>query len=192
MLDSTLSAGPDEKGWWAVYIKHQHEKSVAEMLATKGAEVFLPLYETERRRPQRTVKLILPLFPGYVFVRNHPKMRLPVLSTPGVHHIVAFGVVPDCEIRNLQIAMAAKRGIEPHALCQIGERVRIVRGALQGLEGFLVRQKNRYRILLSVQMLAQAAAVEVHVSEVLYIHSEQDNRISAHTYSHEGIYDLIR
>lgn len=171
MLDCTLPAGPDGKGWWAVYTKHQHEKSVAEMLVTKGAEVFLPLYDTDRRRSQRTVKLTLPLFPGYVFVREQPEMRMPVLTTPGVHQILVTGpalsVIPDCEIRNLQIAMAAKRGIQPHPACRIGERVRIVCGPLKGVEGFLVRQKSVCRIILSVQMLAQAAAVEVHVSEVV-------------------------
>lgn len=171
MLDRTSPTGTDGKGWWAVYIKHQHEKSVAEMLITKGAEVFLPLYDTYRRRSQRTVKLTLPLFPGYVFVREQPEMRMPVLTTPGVHQILvtgpAFSVIPDYEIRNLQMAIAAKRGIQPHPACRIGERVRIVRGALKGLEGFLIRQKGVCRIILSVQMLAQAAAVEVHVSDVV-------------------------
>lgn len=183
MLDCALPVETDEKGWWAVYIKHQHEKCVAEMLAMKGAEVFLPVYDTDRQRRQRTVKLTLPLFPGYAFVREQPEMRLPVLSTPGVHQIVtrgpAYGIIPDSEIRNLQIAMTAKRDIEPHPMCRIGERVRIVSGSLEGLEGVLVRQKNVCRVILSVQMLAQAAAVEVHISEVVPLHALHDNSISA-------------
>jgi transcription antitermination factor NusG len=159
-----------EPGWWAVYTKHQHEKRVAEMVAAKGAEVFLPLYDSDRRRRDRTVRLALPLFPSYVFVREQPEIRVPLLSTPGVHMIVtrgpAYSVIPDHEIRNLRIALAAGRGIEPHSFLQIGERVQIIRGALMGLKGLLVRHKNLCRVVISVQMLAQAAAVEVDVSEL--------------------------
>lgn len=177
MLDTVFPEPPAASGWWAVYTKHQHEKTVSEILAVRGAEVFLPLYEIRRRRTQRTVTLALPLFPGYLFVRERADMRLPVLSTPGVHMIVSrgphLGVIPHCEIQNLQIAMAAKHGIEPHPFCRLGERVRIVRGPLRGLEGFLVRQKAACRVIVSVQMLAQAASVEVHVSELVAVHQHE-------------------
>ena len=158
------------RGWWAVYTKHQHEKRVADMLLTKGSEVFLPLYTADRRRRDRTVTLALPLFPSYVFVREDPEMRLAVLSTPGVHLIVsrgpAFGVIPDEEIENLRVAIAARRVIEPHPYCQIGKRVRIARGALKGLEGILIRQKGLCRVILSIEMLEKSMAVEVDAVEI--------------------------
>jgi len=160
----------EQPGWWAVYTKHQHEKRVAEMMTAKGAEIFLPLYDSDRRRRDRTIRLALPLFPSYVFVREQPKIRVLVLSTPGVHMIVTrgsvYGVISDHEISNLRIALATERAIEPHPFLQVGERVQIIRGALAGLEGFLIRHKNLCRVVISVQMLAQAAAVEVDVSEL--------------------------
>lgn len=172
------------RGWWAVYTKHQHEKAVSEMLAAKGAEVFLPLYEVRRARKQRTVTLSLPLFPGYLFVREEGERRLHVLSTPGVHMIVShgphLGIIPDCEIQNLQIAIAARREIEPHPFCRVGEKVRILRGPLRGLEGFLERQKSGCRVVVSVHMLAQAASVEVHVSEVEAVRQSRDQNIPQH------------
>jgi len=61
---------PDASSWWAVYTRHQHEKVVADMLATKGFEVFLPLYESTRRWKDRRMVLSLPLFPCYLFVRG--------------------------------------------------------------------------------------------------------------------------
>jgi transcription antitermination factor NusG len=158
------------RGWWAVYTRHQHEKCVAEMLLSKGSEVFLPLYTADRRRRDRTVRLALPLFPSYVFVRENPGMRLAVLSTPGVHLIVtrgpAFGVIPDQEIENLRVAIAAERHIEPYPYFRIGNRVRITRGALQGLEGILIRQKGLCRVIVSIEMLAKSIAVEVDVAEI--------------------------
>lgn len=59
-------AGPDSEGWWAIYTKHQHEKVAAEILAAKGAEVFLPVYLATRRWKDRRVKLSVPLFPCYL------------------------------------------------------------------------------------------------------------------------------
>ena len=43
----SLEAGMLEaSAWWVLYTRHQHEKTVAEMLSAKGFEVFLPLYES--------------------------------------------------------------------------------------------------------------------------------------------------
>src|SRR6266699_3465108 len=74
--------------WYAVYTRHQHEKVVAQALSGKGFEVLLPLYSAARRWQDRTKYLSLPLFPGYVFLRGSLSRRLPVVSTPGVHHFV--------------------------------------------------------------------------------------------------------
>ena len=140
------------------------------MLLTKGTEVFLPLYMENRRRRDRSVTLSLPLFPSYVFVREEAEMRLAILSTPGVHLIVSrgpsFGVISDEEIDNLRVAVAAARAIEPYPFCHIGNRVRISHGALQGLEGILVRHKGLSRVIVSIEMLAKSVAVEVDAAEI--------------------------
>jgi hypothetical protein len=77
--------------WWALYTRHQHEKTVAEMLSAKGFEVFLPLYESMRRWKDRSKLLTLPLFPCYVFVRGGLDRRLQVVTTPGVYMILFHG-----------------------------------------------------------------------------------------------------
>lgn len=160
----------DQKGWWAVYTKHQHEKRIADLMSKREIEVFLPLYESVRHWGDRDVKLSLPLFPSYVFVREQPELHLTILSTPGVHMIVSSGpkyaVISAWEIRNLQKALQADRHIERHPFVRVGERVRITRGVLEGVEGILLRQKNLYRVVLAVDMLAQAAAVEVNAWEI--------------------------
>ena len=134
------------EGWWALYTRHQHEKVVAEMLSVKGFDVFLPLYESIRRWKDRRKVLALPLFPGYVFVRGGLDRRLDVVTTPGVHMILYRGdhvaVVPDEEIEAIQRAVAGPHRIEPHPFLKCGARVRVIRGALEGVEGILVRKKN--------------------------------------------------
>ena len=157
--------------WCAVYTRHQHEKSIGEMLQAKGFEVFLPLYESTRRWKDRQKILSLPLFPCYVFVRGAHERRLPVLTTPGVHMIISRGervaTVPDEEIEAIRRTVEGPFSVEPHPFLRCGERVRVIRGSLEGVEGVLTRKKNLYRLVLSVDMLAQSVAVEIDALDVV-------------------------
>jgi transcription antitermination factor NusG len=157
--------------WCAVYTRHQHEKTIGEMLEAKGFEVFLPLYESTRRWKDRRKVISLPLFPCYVFVRGAHERRLPVLTTPGVHMIISRGeriaTVPEEEIEAIRRIIDGQLSVEPHPFLRCGERVRVVRGSLQGVEGILTRKKNLYRLVLSVDMLAQAVSVEIDAFDVV-------------------------
>lgn len=160
----------DNKAWCAVYTRHQHEKTVSEVLEAKGFEVFLPLYESTRRWKDRRKVLSLPLFPCYVFVRGAIEKRLPVLTTPGVHMIINRGekvaTVPEEEIDAIRRTVEGPFRFEPHPFLRCGERVRVIRGSLEGVEGVLTRKKNLYRLILSVEMLAQSVAVEIDALDV--------------------------
>lgn len=157
-------------GWWALYTRHQHEKAVADMLGVKGLEVFLPLYESIRRWKDRSKMLALPLFPCYVFVRAEVGRRVQVVSTPGVHMILSHGertaLVPEEEIEAIRRTVEGSFRVEPHPFLKCGERVRVTRGSLEGVEGILVRKKSLYRLVLSVNMLAQSVAVEIDAADV--------------------------
>jgi transcription antitermination factor NusG len=156
--------------WWALYTRHQHEKAVAEMLSAKGLEVFLPLYESMRRWKDRSKLLSLPLFPCYVFVRGGLDRRLQIVTTPGVHMILSrgenFAVITEDEIQAIRRTVEGSFRVEPHPFLKCGERVRVTRGSLEGVEGILVRKKNLFRLVLSVNMLAQSVAVEIEASDV--------------------------
>ena len=185
-----LTKEPDPMGlkcsstgdWWALYTKHQHEKTVAEILEAKGCEVFLPLYEVVRRWKDRRMTLSLPLFPCYLFMRTNPAHRLRAITTPGVLMIVRCGdqsaVVSSEEILALQRAVRGPGRLEPHPFLKCGERVRVTRGALEGLEGILVRKKNLCRLVLSVDLLARSAAVEVDSADVVAVRTPSTRQYS--------------
>lgn len=159
-----------DEPWWAIYTRHQHEKTVADMLTTKGFHVFLPLYESMRRWKDRSKLLSLPLFPCYVFVKGGHERKLQVVSTPGVHMILYHGdqvaVIPEDQMAGIRRLVEGRFRVEPHPFLRCGQRVRVLRGALQGVEGILIRKKNLCRLVLSVDMLAQSVAMEVNASDV--------------------------
>jgi transcription antitermination factor NusG len=161
---------PEESCWWAVYTRHQHEKTVAKMLSGKGLDVFLPLYESNRHWKDRNKQLSLPLFPCYLFVRGGHDRRLQVVTTPGVHMVLTNGdriaMVPEAEIQAIRIAVGAAVHVAPHPFLECGQRVRVKRGPLEGVEGILARKGNHDRLILSVEMLAQSVGVEIDASDV--------------------------
>ncbi|HEY1903598.1 MAG TPA: UpxY family transcription antiterminator [Terracidiphilus sp.] len=167
---STGATNCDHSSWWALYTRHQHERTVADMLSAKGFEVFLPLYQSMRRWKDRKKMLSLPLFPCYVFVRGGLNRRLQVVTTPGVHMILFHGesvaMIPEEEIQVIRKTIEGAYRVEPHPFLKVGERVRVIRGTLEGVEGVLIRKKNTCRLVLSVAMVAQSVAVEIDASDV--------------------------
>ena len=75
-------------------------------------------------------------------------------------------IVPNQEIEAIQKAVNGAHRVEPHPLLKCGMRVRVIRGSLEGVEGILTRKKNLFRLILSVEMLAQSVAVEVNAADV--------------------------
>jgi transcription antitermination factor NusG len=151
--------------WFAVHTRYQHEKLVATTLLNKGLEVFLPTYDTIHQWSDRKKRVTFPLFPGYLFFKNEIDRWMQILSTPGVNAIIKVGSVP-AEIPNNEIVAIRRMvdstlRVEPHPFLSDGDRVRIKAGPLAGLEGIVSRKKDALRLVLSIQILGQSAAVEI-------------------------------
>lgn len=160
-----------EARWFAAYTNANHEKRVALQVRQRTIEHFLPLYHSMRRWRDRCVKLELPLFPGYVFVRLALRDRLQVLQVPGVVRLVGFNGVatplPDEEIESLRVALAEGLRAEPHPYLKVGRRVRVTKGPLAGREGLLKRWKGDLRVVLSIESIQRSISIEVDASSVM-------------------------
>lgn len=155
--------------WYALYTRHQHEKAIANILTGKGFEVFLPLYATVHRWQDRVKQLSLPLFPGYVFFRAGLERRIHARATPGVIHFVPGDrpvAIAPTEIESLRQLTMRTGGAQPHPFLKTGDWVRVKAGPLEGIEGILTHWKGAWRLVLSVELLQQAAAVEVDAANV--------------------------
>ena len=56
--------------------------------------------------------------------------------------------------------------IEPHPYLRVGERVRIIAGSMAGVEGILVRKKNEFRFILTLDAIMRSVAVEVDAHDL--------------------------
>ena len=157
---------PNKTGrrWYALRIKSRCEKLVATIARNKGFEEFLPLYQSRRRWSDRLKSVELPLFPGYLFCRLDPQYRLPLLTIPGVLHFVGVGKIPlpidDREIAGIQAAVRSGLVTEPCPFLEVGQRVRMQDGPLEGLEGILT-SKQQNRLIVSVTLLKRSVAVAI-------------------------------
>jgi transcription antitermination factor NusG len=151
--------------WFALRIRSRHEGRVAVALQSKGYEEFLPLYRHRQRWSDRIKETYRPLFPGYVFCRFDVNKRLPILVTPAVMLIVGSGKTPlpvdETEISALQSIVKSGLRAQPWPFLQVGQRVRIDQGVLQGVEGILIGLRKPHRLVVSVTLLQRSVAVEI-------------------------------
>ena len=164
-LKPTILRPARDLNWYVVYTIPQHEKSALKQLELREIESFLPVYETVRVwKNRQRVKLILPLFPSYLFVHINSSERAKVLQSPGVLQIVGSSregaTLPDAEVEFLRSGFCKQR-IAPYHEFVIGEKVCIKSGVMQGLQGTLVRKNNDMRFVLTIEMINQHAAIQV-------------------------------
>jgi transcription antitermination factor NusG len=164
-------SAPDDM-WYALHTRSNFEQRVADELMNKGLETFLPVVRELRQWKDRKKVITLPVFPGYVFVCfiDKPSIKMNVLKTSGVVRILGRGdrpePIPESEINSIRILLSAKSPFSGHEFLKAGDKVRIKRGALKDVEGYLVRVKNQTRIVVSINLLSQSISAEVSSRDV--------------------------
>lgn len=159
----------DEPHWYACYTRARHEKQVEQLLQQRGFQSYLPLVPLMRQWKDRKKLVQFPLFPSYVFGRFTLKELHGVLSTPGVSTIVkANGYptpIPERDIANVQkFAQAvAETGveIEQRPFLIEGEWVKVLEGPFEGVEGIVIEQRGRKRVLVGVEAIGQGLEIDI-------------------------------
>lgn len=167
-----LNRTPEETTWYAVHTMARHEKRVAAQFEEKRVCTFLPLLGQIHKWSDRRVKVEVPMFSCYDFVRiaRTVEERLKVLQTPGVIGVVGSErqgtAIPEEQIESLRIAVRGNVPCFPHDFLRAGRRVRIRGGSLDGVEGILVRQGADQSLALSVELLQRSVAIRVEGYDV--------------------------
>jgi len=168
--------------WFAAYTTARHEKVVARQLEERQFEKFLPLYRSWHHWKDRRKLVELALFPSYVFVKMEPKDKMRVLQVPGVVSLVSFNgelaALPEREIEALHNGLDHELYAEPCRYLKVGRRVRVARGPMAGAEGILTKKKDKFRVVISVDVLMRSVAVEVDGADLEPVGSSGSRRFS--------------
>jgi transcription antitermination factor NusG len=107
----------------------------------------------------------IPLFPGYVFCRPDLGAQMPIDAVPGVTGVVTFGArraaVDHWELEAIRAVLTKGMVAQPWPFLKMGRKVAVERGPLKGVAGIIVRDKDLYRLVLSVTLLNSSIAVEI-------------------------------
>jgi len=159
---SDTAIGAPQRAWYALQVRANHERTVAAALRLAGIEEYLPQYFTRSIWSDRVKVLARPLFPGYVFGCFDPAAGLPVLA--GVigclPNNLAPAAVPAAQLESIRIMCESGLPVEPAKLVA-GRRVRVERGPLAGAEGVILRERDSWRLVVSVEIFGRAVSVEV-------------------------------
>jgi transcription antitermination factor NusG len=151
--------------WFAIQTKLRREKDAAAQLEFRGYDVYLPLCKKYKRWSDRLVEVECPLFPGYLFCRVDFRRPFPIVTVPGVLSIVGRGREPESipEHEILAVDRMLQSGLEvvhcPYL--EEGQRVVIVKGPLCGVDGLVVKNKSKCKVVVSISLLQRSVAVEL-------------------------------
>lgn len=157
------------RNWYLVHTKPRKESVAEQNLERQGYEVYLPLIHQQRRRYERWVQIIEPLFPRYLFIRLRPGYdnMTPVRYTSGVQNLVRFteepaivpGVVVDCIMRTADAHTGLHSPKRP--AFQRGDSVTIEKGPLANLQAIVWGESGEERVMILLTILGRETVVTV-------------------------------
>ena len=93
-----------------------------------------------------------------------------MLTTAGVTRLVSFNVepvpIPEEQIEAVQTLVTHQLRYDPHPYLVEGMRIRVTHGPLAGVEGILDTKKSAARLIVRIELIKRAVAVDIDSSTV--------------------------
>jgi transcription antitermination factor NusG len=166
--ENQVISSASEGSWYAVSTRSRQEKVAAAALRSADVPTFLPLLTEVHSWSDRKKAVTVPLFPSYLFVQipASSDLHVRVLKTPGVVGFVCNHsgplAIPQQEIDGVRSVLSQRVDCSPYPFLRTGERVRIVGGALDGVEGILVGRGPKAKLVISIEVIQRTLAVSVY------------------------------
>lgn len=154
-----------EVHWYAFYVRMHHEKKTAEKLKMMGVTHFLPVQEVVRQWSDRKKRIRQVVIPMLIFIRTDEKGRLTLLqnlqSLTGCLIDPATrrpAVIRDEEMERFKFMLDySEETIHFQSeLLAPGEKVEVIKGALNGLQGELVELGGHSQVMIRIDHLGYA------------------------------------
>lgn len=150
--------------WWVAHTKARFEKAVAWDLLHLGIGYFLPLIEQVRFSGGRKRRVMMPLFPSYVFMCGSDADRHHTMTTDRLCQTIEVNdqLRLVAELSQVEQVIEGKVKIDQYPFAAVGARCRIFAGPFEGLEGTVIERNDRTaRMVLQVSILGRGAAMEI-------------------------------
>ena len=157
-----------DKPWRAAHTKSRREKALAHYLAKAGIGYYLPMFVRQQSSNKRVRNSLIPVFNGYLFFQADDLDRYNALRSNHIAHVIDVRDEKRLIAELLQIdkALSGSEKVYPYDFVCEGQRVRVKKGPLSGVEGIIVRKTNSYRLVLSVESIMQSISVSIESDNV--------------------------
>ena len=172
MIANHYQSGGIKPYWHVLYVRQKYEKTISARLDELGVEHLLPLTKILREYKSQKRRVIVPMFPGYLFLNVQPGKRHHITNLNGVYSFVKIGQefqkVQDWEIDNIRILasnMDNYRDLQVEKYIQRGSLIEVKDGPFCGMRG-IVTNNNGNRILVSLDSIRTAISISVPQNHV--------------------------
>ena len=157
------SSAPISSRWVVLYTRARAEKALARSLYHRQHAFFLPFYEKRIQVAGRLRRAYLPIFPGYVFLYGSAQERIAALETNCVSRCIAVAAQDQLQddLARVFRLMTAGLPLNPEPCLEPGALVEVACGAMEGLQGKVLKRGAQSRLVIEVRLLHQAVSVEI-------------------------------
>lgn len=164
---TVLQYSPPRSSWYVLATLSRHERIALLELTNHGIETFFPTISEIHHWSDRRKRVEVPLFPGYVFINAvmSPEIRYTAVCARGVTGFISMqgkpAEVPDQEVENIHRVLESHAQCAPYPFLKIGQRVRVRGGALEGVEGRLVRFEGSKKLVVSINAISRSLVLHI-------------------------------
>jgi len=155
----------NDSSWFVVQTQAGKERLAAAHLGRQGFETLFPQLWRSVRRSRKSVNVLKPMFPGYVFVNvDMERMRWRAInSTVGVSKLVRFGEKPAALPLELIQTLSSNIGEDGAVVFDYdlkqGDHIRVMSGAFSDWLGRIIEMTDTDRVKVLFGMMTRQVEV---------------------------------
>lgn len=154
-----------EKNWFALYVKPQHEFKARGELEKLSIQNYLPVVTKIKQWSDRKKKIDEPLLKGYIFIFADEKERLYSLENRCVVKCVSDhgrpAKIPEWQITNLKNMLSHEGDFMVVERLVKGSNVEIVEGPFRGVQGVVQQTETHNQLAVTIDLLNRSVIVHL-------------------------------
>jgi len=154
----------NSKNWYAACVKMNSERKVAGLIECMGIETFVPQQTQIRQWSDRKKKVQVVVIPLIVFVHateaeakqvEYLSQVSRLMRAPGQKNAA---IIPDRQMETLKYLLHQEEVAVQFSgkLIKTGDKVRVMRGHLAGIEGTVVQVENGESLAVEINLIGYA------------------------------------